>query len=238
MGSLVADYGKQLSQTELATAFMAKELATEGKVREGFKQFLLNSGVPAEDLGTVMQQLEPEWKTIAANMITEFGDQYTAVVMEQVNAYEAIMQEATKRGFIDSMSRNLTLPGIVDAYARYHWFTCSAPTPLLLADSACIFENNGTRRFTAMDVKREDTQRIYLPIASETLLVGVKAPISPTIDWGLLNKATARCSYEFFISSRQLPADSHFIKGQGLWSGLFDKKDHQELLSDLTQELS
>jgi hypothetical protein len=207
-GSMIGALGNHLGQKEIGTALFAKELATDGKIREGFKKLLLDNGLPLEKLDDVMQQLEPNWKEVAANLMSILGDQYAAMIAEQISAYETMRPAAMKAGFIDSLSRNLTMPERVASYARYQWFTCSAPIPLILGDSACIFETNGARRFRPLDADNSEVQRIYLPISAETLLVGVRSAMKPVVDWSLVNKSIARCSYEYFISSRQLPAES------------------------------
>lgn len=237
-GSLISELGKHLSQAETGKAFLASELATEGKVRDGFKSLLVENGVPPEKLDDMIQKLEPHWGQVAENMMSIFGDQYAAMVTAHVNAFETMRPAAMKGGFIDSMSRNLAMEERVALYAPYTWFTCAAPIPLILSDSTCIFETTGARRFKAIDVEKiEETRRIYLPLCSETLLVGVRGSGRPTINWSMLNKASARCSYEFFISSREIPADSHLIKSQGVWSGVLDKKEFHHLLSDVMREI-
>ena len=237
-GSLIGELGKYLSQPEAGKAFFASELAKQGKIRDGFKARLLENGVPPEKLDFIMKELEPYWGQVAENMMSILGDQYPAQVMEQVNAFALMMPQATKGGFIDSMSRNLTMEERVAWYAAYTWFICAAPTPLILSDSTCIFETKGARRFKPLDVEKiEETQRIYLPLCSKTLLVGVRGSGRPDINWSLINKASARCSYEFFISSREIPAGSHLIKSLGVWSGLLDEKAFHHLLNDVTREL-
>jgi len=142
-------------------------------------------------------------------------------------------------GFIDSLSKNLSMEERIAMYAPYRWFTRDAPIPLLLADCVCIFETNGARRFRSLDAgDGDETQRLYVPLSAETLLVGSRLPVAPEVDWHMLNKAAARCSYEFFISARELAAGSHLVSSLGLWSGILNGRELQAMLESVKQDLT
>lgn len=124
-----------------------------------------------------------------------------------------------------------------DNYARLNWFVLAAKTPLILGDSVCVFETRSQRRFKPLDDKDESIRCIYLPVSTYVLAVGTPDRTPPDVNPHLVNKASARCSSDFFISSTELPLTSSLIRSAGQWSGLMSASELEDLAKSLEAEL-
>src|SRR4051794_37471374 len=88
-----------------------------------------------------------------------------------------------------------------------------------------------------LDDKDEVIRRIYLPVSSHRLLVGTPFSHPPHVSVDLVNKASARCSYEFFIASTPLSVQSSLVRGIGHWSGLLSQTELDQVAAELDTEL-
>ena len=122
------------------------------------------------------------------------------------------------------------------SYAKHNWFVLRPASPVLLGDTVCLFETTGERRFKPLDDEADSIHRIYLPLASDCLLIGTPFKSCPVVDVRLLNKAIARCSYEFFVSAQALPDQSPLVKKLGKWSGILGAEEVQSLMKELTRD--
>lgn len=226
---------QHMTDREVARAFCARELSREGALRDVLKLALLQHGV--ENLEEALGHLEPYTLQIADNIMEMLGDNYQKVIDETRAQYDDMTPEAFRAGFIDSLSRNLPMPERTKAYSELCWHVRQSPSPIILGDSVCVFETNTERRFRPIDVETDQLLRVYLPLSSQAVLVGTRPRLQPNVDVRLLNKAVARCSNEFFLSSCELPKDSHLVKGLGLWAGLLGDREFGDLLKETFPKL-
>jgi hypothetical protein len=152
---------------------------------------------------------------------------------EMMAAVNVQMPKIAETGHNSSLSKSLFLYRRAEAYARFNWFIVTVPTKLILGDTLCVFETAGQRRFKPLDDKDEKIRRIYLPVSSHRVVVGTPHSTLPDISAQIVNKASARCSYEFFVSAVSFPANSSLVRGIGQWSGLMSQRE----LAQLTREL-
>ena len=102
---------------------------------------------------------------------------------------------------------------------------------MILGDSVSVFETNSARRFKPYAPDAAEIVAIYLPLSASTVLAGTWHNAKPRVDFNLLNKASARCSLEFLISSQKLPPGSHLTKSMGAWAGLLRPNERDTLLN-------
>jgi len=226
---------QHLSDKEIARTFFAKELSREGDLRNLLKLALLEKGV--KDLEEALEQLVPNLLQIADNIIEMLGDNYQKVIDDTRAQYHDMYPQAFRGGFIDSLARNLPMTERAKTYSEFCWHVLQSPIPVILGDSVCVFETNAERRFRPIDVEADQLLRAYLPLSSQAILVGTRRESEPHVDFRLLNKAAARCSREFFLSSCELPKDSHLVKGLGLWAGLLGDREFGDLLRETLPKL-
>jgi hypothetical protein len=122
-------------------------------------------------------------------------------------------------------------------YAPFRWFLVIPTTPIYLGDTVCLFETSGTRRFKPLNDGDDSVQRIFLPLASDRILVGTPYRKSPKVDAVVLNKAIVRCSYEYFVSANQLPLTSALPASIGKRAGVLSEVEMQRILRAIKQDL-
>lgn len=118
------------------------------------------------------------------------------------------------------------------AYARLAWFVVAVNSPVVLGDAACLFECRGKRRYKPVDDPDDEIVRIFLPISADHVVVGTPSALCPDVDVPRLNKATARCSYEYFVSSAELPPECSLPSSIGLWSGVLSQAELWSIIDE------
>lgn len=235
--AMIEEVGKHLTDRQVLIAMIANGLSRDGEMRDNITNSLLSSGLPAERVHSIMQRVAEHKREVAEMIIADPDSDFGQLVAEQVDLFKRVQRDAIKDGHIKALSSNLEMTGRVEVYTPFNWFTVRSPLPLILGDSVCIFETSGPRRFRPIDLDATELQRIYLPISSDAVLVGTRTSKKPVVDFARLNKAAARCSCEFFVSSRQLSMDSHLIRGLGLWAGVLNDSEVKDLLKDTKRTL-
>lgn len=107
---------------------------------------------------------------------------------------------AVKEGHIQALAKSLISMPRVDDYRKLNWFLVKADKPLILGDVGCLFEVAGKKRFSSLSGKEDDLQNIYLPIATDSLVVGATSATVPEIDFQAINENFAKSSRDFFVS--------------------------------------
>lgn len=225
-----------LTQADVLRTIVQTGIGPDGDIRKGVAARLVASGMESEQAEEAIRQLFTT-PGVLDELLRDCVPQTLTSMNELVNTYRSMLPQATRAAFIDSLSRNLEPEQRIEVYGKYNWFLIRATSPLLLGDSACVFETGGTRRFKTLNDPDDDVKRIFLPVSSDRLLVGTPTPYRPEIDLRNLNKAIARCSHEFFVSSKCLRApDDCLAKMIGQWSGILGNSELNALMHELRKE--
>ncbi len=105
------------------------------------------------------------------------------------------------------------------SYRDLVWQVVTAEHPLVLGDSLVVMGIEGQQPFKAMNDAGEDLRCVYLPISTTKVMIGTRDGSAETIDIDVLNRASARCSYEFFVSRGPVEIEP-LCDEIGLWAGL------------------
>jgi len=114
-----------------------------------------------------------------------------------------------------------------------NWFVCETVPALILGDSGCLFEVIGKRRYKSIDDKGDDFTNIFLPVATHKLLLGTSFSTIPQINFKSINKAMARCSYEYFICAESSADKTALISLIGDWAGILTDTEKEQLLREI-----
>jgi len=106
-----------------------------------------------------------------------------------------------------------------------------------LGDIGCLFEIAGERRFKPFDDKGDKIVNVYFPIASRKLLLGTSHSAAFDVDVSDVNKATSKCSYEYFVCSELSTANDALSHSIGDWAGILTKREMEQLLSEILADL-
>ena len=143
--------------------------------------------------------------------------------------------EVVRNAHITALAADPALSKRAELYRAFNWQILMAETPLILGDTVCLFEANGERRFKPLD-DADETCRIFLPVSANRVLAGTPHRARPKVDLSRLNRAVARCSYEFFVSSVELGLDSSLPSSIGKWSGILAEDELRAICDRLGLE--
>lgn len=222
-----------LNRDEVIYALMSKELGRAGSALAGIESALLATGTDPAELGAVIKKMRKNMSAVVASLDPSIADGVKVGIEAYVAAARSLLPAIIRKSFIDGMSKNFDLWERVEQYGRFCWQAVAADEPLVLGDTIVIFETSGKLRFKPFADGSDDVRVIYLPLSSDRLLVGSLRRSAPEIDGACLNEAISRCSFEFFVSSRELPLASNLIPDIGRWSGLLNRKVSSRIVRDL-----
>jgi hypothetical protein len=140
-----------------------------------------------------------------------------------------IAAKGIKEGHIKGLSQELIPNQRLNTYGLLHWFIINVETSLILGDLSCLFEFASGKRFRAIDFQDDDIINIFLPISDNKLLIGTSFSTIPQININLINENIAKCSREFFISSK-------YSKDILFWVPLIDSESEMLSKQELEQK--
>jgi hypothetical protein len=222
-----------LNRNEVIYALMSKELGRSGSARAGVESALLATGTDPAELGAVINKMRKSMSAVVASLDPSIADGVKVGIEAYVAEARSLLPAIIRKSFIDGMSRDFDLWERVEQYGRFCWHVVSADETLILGDTIVIFETGGKLRFKPFADGSDDVRVIYLPIASDRLLVGSLNRSTPGVNVESLNEAISRCSFEFFVSSRELSMESNLASDIGRWSGLMTRKATIRILREL-----
>lgn len=191
-------------------------------------------GVDESRVDAVRQILLPSLYAWAEDRTGETS----AILEELARASAEAFPGAIKRAHITALSEIPTNDKRAEFYARLRWFVLPTEGPLLLGDTACLFEVTGEPRFKPIHDADDELRRVFVPISARRLLAGTPYNKHPKVELRTVNRAIARCSHEFFVTSDRLPRASGLASrigtGPGLLSGPEVDSIVKEVLGDLT----
>lgn len=109
------------------------------------------------------------------------------------------LPEIVKDGHLKSLAKSLIPGPRVDEYKKLRWFVLKPSKSLVLGDVGCLFEVAGKKRFISSSGKDDDLKNVYLPIGSNTLVIGTALASVPDVVSRSINESFARSSREFFV---------------------------------------
>lgn len=163
------------------------------KLDELFKETSLTDIEKAKLLELLYRKLPEELekqKTPIAFYLGQF-------IQEFKNLTPTILKEA----HIKTLSLNTAPVLRVEQYTNLRWFTYKSSIPLILGDIGCLFEVDNIKRFKTLNENNDNIKNIFLPISSDTMIVGTSLDDLPDINIQDLNKHVVEFCRDFFICS-------------------------------------
>ena len=215
---------------------------------DNFKKLLLsNPKLVREELVKLLKDIPvPDWQK---GMLLEVMELYAPTLMDEqkpeleimmrglFEEVKGVLPKAFREGHIKSLAKNPSPKPRADEYGELNWFVHETESPLILGDTGCLFEIDGERRFKPIDDKGDKIVNIFLPIASNKVLIGTSFSASAKVDIKTLNKAIAKCSYEYFLCSESSPDKVALAATIGMWAGILNKKEMEQLLGEIIHDI-
>ena len=200
-------------------------------LKEKLTSLLIERGAPRSRMKEARQLIQSQLSLLPEH---RFRDS-TAIVDQRIAEMRAVFPEAMRTAHNEALSRNPTATKRADSYERFCWFIATTKSPVILGDSACVFEIDGPRFKTLTD-QADDVKRVILPVSSDRVLIGTLDSSCPEAEEHLLNQAFARCSHECFVSSVPNPLGSDLVNSIGEWSGVLSPDEVRRIIDDLKTE--
>ncbi|WP_017314601.1 DUF4238 domain-containing protein [Mastigocladopsis repens] len=162
-----------------------------------------------------LDERELELKTIFESLILIINNELPKVVRETHN---------------QALAENPAPEIRANIYRELQWFVYKSNIPLILGDTGCLFEISGSRRFKSFHDKEDKIKNVFLPIASNLLLIGTNSEISQ-INLKAINEAIAKCSREFFVCSEYSVDINNLLPLIGKESELMKQSELEQIIS-------
>lgn len=106
-----------------------------------------------------------------------------------------------REGHIKSLAKALVSEPRAEHYRSLHWYLRKTREPLILGDVGCLFELAGDKRYRSLGGTKDEIINVFLPLASDCIIVGRPQSESPRVDVSEINEAIAKCSRDYFVCS-------------------------------------
>ncbi len=216
-------------QEGVLEALILKELSVPSDFRESLTSKLIASGIGAPVAETVLSTSNAVLPNLVKQLVNEQLPALTDLMSEYVSLAKALLPDAVRLSFIETMAKDLIPEARVEQLARYRFFLHHSTHPLILGDSVCVFETRGRRQFTPFVTRDDDVVQVYMPISANRAIVGRQGKGVEDCDLSKWNLVVSRCSEEYFVSSTELSVDSKLIQDIGDWKGVLDKRQLEQL---------
>jgi hypothetical protein len=224
MGSLLSRVGAELADP----GFMQRLLGDRELVAKMLLTAMGNLGLSPENAAALLSFLTPD--------IPRLGNEWLGEVQRVIATLLTGAIEDLANGV--RIGHNNALFKLQDgdrqaAYRNLVWHVVTADQPLVLGDSIVVMEIEGQQPFKSLNDAGEYLKSVYVPISATKVMVGTRHRSAPTIDALVLNRAVARCSYEFVVSRD--PAENERLSDEiGLWAGLLSADQIDRLVEGMT----
>jgi hypothetical protein len=173
----------------------------------------------------------------AEEIIDEHMPDLESTLHELIGQMKSLLPKAVRDGHIRTLAKHPAPEPRSEAYQSLNWTVREVADALVLGDIGCLFEIAGERRFKPFDDKGDKIANVYFPIASRKLLLGTSHSAAFDLDVSNVNKATSKCSYEYFVCSELSTANNALSAVLGDWAGILDKKEMEQLLNEILADL-
>lgn len=165
--------------------------------------------------------------------INEYTFAFAAIAVSLSEKLPALLKEQ----HIKILAKSLIPEPSVEEYKNLNWFVCKSDRHLVIGDIGCLFEVDEKKRFISLAGTSDKLQNIYLPISSDTLIIGTRQFELPQIDFDFINKNFVRCSRDFYICNERLPEVEILSNQLGKDSEILGAEGVQNLLKEVIEEL-
>jgi hypothetical protein len=145
-------------------------------------------------------------------------------------------QDLTKQGHIKALLKDLVSEPRVEYYRRLHWYLCRSSESLILGDVGCLFEVQGQSRLKSLGGINDEIKNVYLPIASDCMVVGTALAEIPTVNFTGVNESIAKCSRDYFVCSTHSPETVRLSTIIGEESEMITKEEMTQLVTEVINE--
>lgn len=191
-----------------------------------FKKLILNK-LKSEKPNTLLQLLLSE----GSNFLDNRESELKKLFLTYIHSIKEQASEVIKETHIKTLAESPNPKARVNIYKELRWFLCSSNHSLILGDTGCLFEVDGSRRFKSFDDRTDNIKHIFLPIASNKMLIGCYSELSK-INFKTINEAIVKSSREFFICSENAEYYNSLLPLIGKESELMTQSELKQIINE------
>jgi len=130
----------------------------------------------------------------------------------------------------------LAEPRVAD-YQKLHWYVRKSAEPLILGDMGCLFEVREPKKFKSLNDKEDEIVAAYVPISSDTMILGTNSSGMSQIDFREINKTFAKCSREFFVCREFSENIRILLPSIGVEAEIISQEELKQLVNEMILEV-
>jgi hypothetical protein len=182
--------------------------------------------------------LMPLLPKIILDHINDNKDELHKLCQDYFDLIKKVAPKAMKEGHIKGLIQSLTPELRVEDFKSLRWFIYNSNELLILGDIGCLIEVEGDKRFKSMDVGDDVIKNVFLPISDRQLLIGTSLSTITKVNINILNETIAKCSREFFISSKNCPTKQSLVYLLGSETEIYSKEEVQQIAKNIFYKYS
>jgi len=196
-----------------------------------YKKLLIDK-IKSEKPNTFLQPIYSEGSSFLDNRELELKE----IPANVINSFKSLISETIRETHNKALAENPNPQIRAAMYQELRWFIYSSNEPLIIGDAGCLFEIDGYRRFKCFHDGTDKIKHIFLPIASNKILIGSHSQLSK-IDVKTINEAIVKSSREFFICSEYSEYYTGLLPLIGKESELISQEEIEKIINESLNNL-
>ena len=202
-------------------------------LHDAVRDFLEEQNLPREILQPILM-LATKFGPNLIDQQQHFLHNFVASMQDLLGEYEKEAPKTAQYGHIKSMQRSPAPTARADRYKNLTYSIVKKLDGAILGDSLVLFRINSERRYKATLDADDEMIAVYLPIDSETVLVGANQHEKTIPDD--FSEAVARCSLKYFVAPENTKANQNLQGKIGSNTIFFTEDEKKRLASETLSE--
>ena len=207
--------------------------SNSSQLRNVVRDFLEEQNLPREMFQPILM-LATRFGPNLIDQQRHFLHNFMASMQDLLGKYEKGTPKIAQYGHIKSIQRSPTAKALADRYKNLTYSIIKKVDGTVLGDSLVLFRINSERRYKATLDADDEMIAVYLPIDSETVLVGANQH-EKTLPEDF-PEAVARCSLKYFVASENTKAYQKLQEKIGSNAIFFTEEEKKGLASEILSE--
>lgn len=203
------------------------------QLRDAVRDSLEEQSLPREMLQPTLM-LATRFGPDLIDQQQRFLHDFAASMQDLLGKYEERAPKTAQYGHIKSMQRSPATTARADRYKNLTYSIVKKLDGTILGDSLVLFRINSERRYKATLDADDEMIAVYLPIDSETVLVGANR-FEKTIPDDF-SEAVARCSLKYFVASQNTEAYQKLQGKIGSNTIFFTEEEKKRITGEILSE--
>lgn len=198
-----------------------------------FQSALLEAGISKKLFKQITESNPEGFRELKASIARGVS----STIYERRDAMPALIAKAIKNGHIKTLKESISPPKKASRYSNLKYSVQSYPgDDLPLGDSIILFHVAGDREFKPFLDKSDELIAVVLPLSSSQYLIGSSCELD-IARYSDLAVEVARCSFDYFISSKNEECTKNYQSEIGTNSHWLSAQDVHKIFAESLDEI-